>query len=149
MKQIKIFALIALCLAALSSCISHDNEYAPEYEKEGMPVFGKITMTPSKVVTDKDAVSVEVDVVCPFGIKAIQLYYWLDGNFDKKVATKVAPFKGKSDVAVTYKGKNIIPKQRAGVKVSFQLVALSTYDMSNTTNVATYEVVESEATPEQ
>lgn len=149
MKKIKLMAVLMLCLTALGSCIDHDNEYAPEYGDEGMPKFGRVDMKPSRVITSDDAVSVTVDITCFFGMRGAQLYYWLNDNVEKPVSTKTQWFKGLEDKAVTFKGDKIIPKQKAGTKVTFQIAAESAYGMRNLTDPISYEVAEPEPAPEK
>lgn len=141
MKKIKVFALLVCCMAALSSCISHDNEYVPEFDEKNAPMFGTIEMTPKGEITSNDAVSVKVDIVCLYGMSGAQLYYSLNDD-PKLISTRVMPFKGENDKSVTYKGDKIIPKQKAGTTVRFQIVASSTHGMRNTSNMVTYTVVD-------
>ncbi len=141
MKKIKVFALLVCCMAALSSCISHKNEYVPEFDDKNAPKFGTIEMTPKGEITSNDAVSVKVDIVCMYGLSGAQLWYKLNDD-PKLIPTRMMPFKGENDKSVTYKGDKIIPKQKAGTTVRFQIVASSTRGMRDTTNMVTYTVVD-------
>ena len=141
MKNLKIFALLALCVAVLSSCISHENEEVPEYGPMGFPKFGNVVITPNRVVTEEDAVTVEASVSCIYGLKAVAVGYWI--NDDTKTMRVVGNkfYRGDKDTSVKFKADKIIPQQLAGTKVSFQVVAKSTFDVQNTSEVYSFTVV--------
>ena len=99
MKKL-LFAAAAVWL--LAAC---NKELGPEYETP--PVFDEVTFT---------------TVSCPYKVKQVWLAYFVDGDESNVVTTK--PFNYDA-TTVTFKER--IPGQKAGAKVSFQVLTRSDY----------------------
>ena len=135
MKKL-LFAAAAVWL--LAAC---NKELGPEYETP--PVFDEVTFTtatqPDKItepVKVDEVVWVNATVSCPYKVKQVWLAYFVDGDESNVVTTK-SPQKAEK-VTVNYTGnfnydattvtfKERIPGQKAGAKVSFQVLTRSDY----------------------
>ena len=121
MKKL-LFAAAAVWL--LAAC---NKELGPEYETP--PVFDEVTFTtatqPDKItepVKVDEVVWVNATVSCPYKVKQVWLAYFVDGDESNVVTTK--PFNYDA-TTVTFKER--IPGQKAGAKVSFQVLTRSDY----------------------
>lgn len=116
MKKL-LFAAAAVWL--LAAC---NKELGPEYETP--PVFDEVTFTtatqPDKItepVKVDEVVWVNATVSCPYKVKQVWLAYFVDGDESNVVTT--TPFNYDA-TTVTFRER--IPGQKAGAKVSFQVL---------------------------
>ena len=121
MKKL-LFAAAAVWL--LAAC---NKELGPEYETP--PVFDKVTFTTAtqpdgvtKPVKVDEGVWVNATVSCPYKVKQVRLAYFVDGD-DSNVEMTNPYFYD----ATTVTFKEWIPGQKAGAKVTFQVLAQSDY----------------------
>lgn len=118
----KLLFAAAVCL--LAAC---NEELGPEYETP--PVFDEVTFTtatqPDGVVdpvTVDEIVTVNATVSCPYKVRQVWLAYFVDG--DESDVKTTNPYNYDA-TTVTFKER--IPGQKAGAKVSFQVLARSDY----------------------
>lgn len=121
MKKL-LFAAAAVWL--LAAC---NKELGPEYETP--PVFDEVTFTtatqPDKItepVKVDEVVWVNATVSCPYKVKQVWLAYFVDGDESNVVTT--TPFNYDA-TTVTFRER--IPGQKAGAKVTFQVLTRSDY----------------------
>lgn len=133
MKKLLLAAAAVCCLAACNK------ELGPEYETP--PVFDKVTFTtatqPDGIVDpvkEDEVVWVNATVSCPYKVKQVWLAYFLDG--DESNVKTTTPYNYDA-TTVTFKER--IPGQKAGTKVTFQVLTRSDY-VFIWTNTYTYKV---------
>lgn len=140
MKKLLLAAAAVCCLAACNK------ELGPEYKTP--PVFDKVTFTtatqPEGVVDPvkvDETVWVNATVSCPYKVKQVWLAYFVDGDeADVKTTT---PYNYDA-TTVTFKER--IPGQKAGSKVTFQVLTRSDY-VFMWTQAYTYKVEGGEEKP--
>ncbi len=127
------------CLAALLALASCNDEVGPEYTTR--PEFGTVTYTPA-VVTESDKVSVSVPISCQYGLASAWVVYALNDDFQNLKAVSQYFFKGEAETSATYRAANVIPEQRIGTKVTFQVQAATPYGVLGLSEPVTYTVTD-------
>lgn len=103
---------------SLSAC---NPDRGPEYTTPAE--FGEVTVSPQIMAFDSE-VRVKVSVSCPYGLRNVCILYMLDvTSFD-------------------YEG--VIPRQRAGRKVTFRIRAITAYNVPSYTQFREYTVPDEE-----
>lgn len=103
---------------SLSAC---NPDRGPEYTTPAE--FGEVTVSPQIMSFDSE-VRVKVSVSCPYGLRNVCILYMLDvTSFD-------------------YEG--VIPRQRAGRKVTFRIRAITAYNVPSYTQLREYTVPDEE-----
>lgn len=123
-------ALLALlCLAACNS--------TPGPEHTTPAEFGEVIYFPTEV-TSETPVTVEVPVTSQYGFSRVDIVYMLDD--DKSDVKAVSPriFPSAEITSFTYNGT--IPKQPAGKKVTFQVRAITSYNVPSYSQPRFYTV---------
>lgn len=141
MNDMKKVLMAVAAVFALTAC---NEELGPEYSTAAE--FGEVQMTPVRVTAD-DAVSLEVVVRSTYGISAVQVAYFLNDDITDIKSSKPTLYPGHSQTSVVYKPENVIPAQEAGTKVSFQIVAQTSYNVISGTRVYHYTVIDGEEEP--
>lgn len=133
MKKLLLAAAAVCCLAACNK------ELGPEYETP--PIFEDVTFTtatqPDKItepVEVDEIVTVQATVTCPYKVRQVWLAYYVNGDESDVKTTNPYNYDATS---VTFKER--IPGQKAGTKVTFQVLARSDY-VFIWTNTYTYKV---------
>jgi len=136
MKKLIFAFAAALCFA---SC---NDDIGPEYSTAA--VFGEVTYSP-EVVAPGQKVTVKAPVTSKYGLAGVQIAYYLDDD-TADVKTTSPWYYTKADKEVVYSGT--LPEQKAGVKVTFQLVAVTPYSVASVSDIYNYTVSEEE-TPQE
>lgn len=136
MKKLLIMAAAVCCLAACNK------ELGPEYKVA--PVISNVVYNPTEVHAGED-VRVTATVTSEYGFTGISILRWL--NDDAKEVKEEGAWlsTNKTDTEKRYSGT--IGKQKAGTKVSFQVLAASAYSVFTLSEVYEY-TVQDEADPE-
>ena len=100
---------------SLSAC---NPDRGPEYTTPAE--FGEVTVSPQTMAFDSE-VRVKVSVSCPYGLRNVCILYMLDG--DESDVRTVAKTEPPADVT-SFDYEGVIPRQRAGRKVTFRIRAL-------------------------
>lgn len=122
---------MAVALAALAAC---DKEPGPEYTTPAG--FGAVVFKPEPV-TSQDAVHVTVPITSTYGLGQAQIVYALGDAAESARSTQPIPYL-KTTTATTFAGT--IPKQAAGTKVTFRVVAYTAYGVVSWSDVCQYTV---------
>ena len=101
---------------SLSAC---NPDRGPEYTTPAE--FGEVTVSPQIMAFDSE-VRVKVSVSCPYGLRNVCILYMLDG--DESDVRTVAKTEPPADVT-SFDYEGVIPRQRAGRKVTFRIRARS------------------------
>lgn len=101
---------------SLSAC---NPDRGPEYTTPAE--FGEVTVSPQTMAFDSE-VRVKVSVSCPYGLRNVCILYMLDG--DESDVRTVAKTEPPADVT-SFDYEGVIPRQRAGRKVTFRIRALT------------------------
>lgn len=136
MKKLLIMAVAACCLAACNK------ELGPEYKVA--PVISNVSYSPQEVHAGDD-VRVTATVTSQYGFTGISIIRVLNDD-DTKVKEEGAWLStNKTDTEKRYSGT--IGKEKAGTKVTFQVLAVSAYSVYAFSEVYEYTVQE-ESEPE-
>lgn len=100
---------------SLSAC---NPDRGPEYTTPAE--FGEVTVSPQIMSFDSE-VRVKVSVSCPYGLRNVCILYMLDG--DESDVRTVAKTEPPADVT-SFDYEGVIPRQRAGRKVTFRIRAI-------------------------
>lgn len=101
---------------SLSAC---NPDRGPEYTTPAE--FGEVTVSPQIMSFDSE-VRVKVSVSCPYGLRNVCILYMLDG--DESDVRTVAKTEPPADVT-SFDYEGVIPRQRAGRKVTFRIRAIT------------------------
>lgn len=142
--------LLAAALVGLAAC-NEDTEYGPEYTTA--PELGEITYvgedSGTTTITADEAVDVSCEVTSKYGLHSVWIVFML--NDEPQSAAKASVWENPSpnspNFTKNYSGK--IPAQKAGTKVSFQLVAYSPYGVGIFSYAKDYTVLAAEPAPEE
>lgn len=104
---------------SLSAC---NPDRGPEYTTPAE--FGEVTVSPQTMAFDSE-VRVKVSVSCPYGLRNVCILYMLDG--DESDVRTVAKTEPPADVT-SFDYEGVIPRQRAGRKVTFRIRAITAYN---------------------
>ena len=110
---------------SLSAC---NPDRGPEYTTPAE--FGEVTVSPQTMAFDSE-VRVKVSVSCPYGLRNVCILYMLDGDEPPADVT-----------SFDYEG--VIPRQRAGRKVTFRIRAITAYNVPSYTQLREYTVPDEE-----
>lgn len=105
---------------SLSAC---NPDRGPEYTTPAE--FGEVTVSPQTMAFDSE-VRVKVSVSCPYGLRNVCILYMLDG--DESDVRTVAKTEPPADVT-SFDYEGVIPRQRAGRKVTFRIRAITAYNI--------------------
>lgn len=105
---------------SLSAC---NPDRGPEYTTPAE--FGEVTVSPQIMSFDSE-VRVKVSVSCPYGLRNVCILYMLDG--DESDVRTVAKTEPPADVT-SFDYEGVIPRQRAGRKVTFRIRAITAYNV--------------------
>ena len=105
---------------SLSAC---NPDRGPEYTTPAE--FGEVTVSPQIMAFDSE-VRVKVSVSCPYGLRNVCILYMLDG--DESDVRTVAKTEPPADVT-SFDYEGVIPRQRAGRKVTFRIRAITAYNV--------------------
>lgn len=131
MKKLLFAAFAALSLAACNK------ELGPEYTTAAE--VGKIVMTPSAPAENSE-VTVTAPITSLYGLHAAQLAYQL--NDDPSTAKTTMPvYYTKENTSVTFTA--VIPAQKAGTKVTFQVHVVTPYSVLTFSELQEYTVLPS------
>ena len=86
-------------------------------------------------------VRVKVSVSCPYGLRNVCILYMLDG--DESDVRTVAKTEPPADVT-SFDYEGVIPRQRAGRKVTFRIRAITAYNVPSYTQLREYTVPDEE-----
>lgn len=126
---------LVLALAAVFCLVACRKELGPEYTTA--PEFGEVVITP--VVPDSEQeVSLRVPITSQYGLHAAQTAYVLDDD-PEKIENTAPVFYTKENTSVVYNA--VIPKQKAGTKVSYQVMAMTPYGVLAVTPIMEYTVI--------
>lgn len=128
-----------VALAAVFALTACNKEIGPEYSTPAE--FGEVTRLPALVTAD-DAVTLQVTITSPYGLNAAQVAYYLNDDLSTIKSSKPTLFQGQSQTSVVYKAEKAIPKQEAGTKVSFQIVAETPFNVISGTRIYEYTVTD-------
>lgn len=142
--------LLAAALIGLAAC-NEDTNYGPEYSTA--PELGEITyvgeVSGTTTITAAEAVNVSCEITSKYGLHSVWMRYII--NDEVQSPTEVGLWENPSpytpNFTKNYSGK--IPAQKAGTKVSFQLVAYSPYGVGIFSYAKEYTVIAAEPTPEE
>lgn len=135
MKKLLLAAAAVCCLAACNK------ELGPEYKTP--PQISEVSYKTTGIAAD-EVVSVSATFTSVYGLQYGWIAYYL--NEDDSDVKQTNPYMySKNQTSATFTGK--IPGQKAGTKVTFQVLATSAYQIPAWTEVYTY-TVEDEAEPE-
>ena len=109
---------------SLSAC---NPDRGPEYTPPAE--FGEVTVSPQTMAFDSE-VRVKVSVSCPYGLRNVCILYMLDG--DESDVRTVAKTEPPADVT-SFDYEGVIPRQRAGRKVTFRIRAITAYNVPSYT----------------
>lgn len=138
MKTRLFTVLVVMCLSACNS--SRGPEYTTPAE------FGEVSVSPRVMASDSE-VRVKVSVSCSYGLRNVCILYMLDG--DKSDVRTVAKTEPPADIT-SFDYEGIIPRQKAGRKVTFWIRAITAYNVPSYTQPREYTVPdEEEEEPEQ
>lgn len=131
MMRLFLLALIGiLCLASCSKERGLEHETPAEFGTVVYPQFG---------ITSVVDVLVKADVTCPYGLARICIGYVLDEKYS--VCNYTTPqYYTEENTSVSFEG--FIPKQKAGVRVEFWVVANTTYGVESYSEIYEYTVAE-------
>lgn len=130
MRSVLLAAVAALCLAACNS--------KPGPEQTTPAEFGEVTFYPT-VVTPETKVTVSVPVTSQYGLTSVYIVYMR--NEDPSDVKFTAPkYLTREITSLTYEGT--IPEQKAGTKVTFQVCALTAYNVPSFSQIKEYTVPE-------
>lgn len=135
MKMLTIKNLLLATAAALSLAACN-TELGPEYST--LPAFGEVSYTPA-LVTPENTVSVSVAITSQYGLQRAWIAYFLNDD-ELNIKTTAPYFYTKAHTSVTFKGT--LPKQVAGTKVTFRVVAATPYDVLDGSQIHSYTVTE-------
>lgn len=128
--------LAALAVAALAAC---NTKVGPEYTTR--PHITEVGFTPEKV-TSVDKVSIRATVTSKYGLQRVLVSYYIgEMTADTKVQTafdKYYAVKGETTKSI----EATIAAQPAGTKVTFQIAAISHYNIGGASQTYTYTVVD-------
>ncbi len=135
MKKLLLAAAAVCCLAACNK------ELGPEYKTP--PEISEVSFKTTGIAAD-EVVTVSAMLTCTYGLQYGWIAYYL--NEDESDVTRTNPYMyAKNQTSATFSGK--IPGQKAGTKVTFQVLATSAYQVPVWTNTYTY-TVEGELEPD-
>lgn len=120
---------------SLSAC---NPDRGPEYTTPAE--FGEVTVSPQIMSFDSE-VRVKVSVSCPYGLRNVCILYMLDG--DESDVRTVAKTEPPADVT-SFDYEGVIPRQRAGRKVTFRIRAITAYNVPSYTQLREYTVPDEE-----
>ena len=106
---------------SLSAC---NPDRGPEYTTPAE--FGEVTVSPQTMAFDSE-VRVKVSVSCPYGLRNVCILFMLDG--DESDVRTVAKTEPPADVT-SFDYEGVIPRQRAGRKVTFRIQCALLYAAS-------------------
>ena len=133
MRRTFFAAAAALCLAACNSSSGPERSTPAE--------FGEVTFAPTEVTPETD-VEVEAFVTSKYGFRRVDIVYILDDDrSDVRFASLLRSFESEA-TSLTYKGT--IPRQKAGRKVTFQVRAITAYDVVTLSDPQTYTIPDEE-----
>ena len=127
--------LTVLAAMSLSAC---NPDRGPEYTTPAE--FGEVTVSPQIMAFDSE-VRVKVSVSCPYGLRNVCILYMLDG--DESDVRTVAKTEPPADVT-SFDYEGVIPRQRAGRKVTFRIRAITAYNVPSYTQLREYTVPDEE-----
>ena len=127
--------LTVLAAMSLSAC---NPDRGPEYTTPAE--FGEVTVSPQTMAFDSE-VRVKVSVSCPYGLRNVCILYMLDG--DESDVRTVAKTEPPADVT-SFDYEGVIPRQRAGRKVTFRIRAITAYNVPSYTQLREYTVPDEE-----
>lgn len=136
MKKLLIMAVAACCLAACNK------ELGPEYKVA--PVISGVTFSPQEVHAGEN-VHVSATVTSEYGFTGISILRALNDDETKVKEEGAWLSTNKTDTEKRYSGT--IGKEKAGTKVTFQILAVSAYSVYTFSEVYEYTVQE-ETDPE-
>lgn len=136
MKKLLIMAVAACCLAACNK------ELGPEYKVA--PVISGVTFSPQEVHAGEN-VHVSATVTSEYGFTGISILRALNDDETKVKEEGAWLSTNKTDTEKRYSGT--IGKEKAGTKVTFQILAVSAYGVYTFSEVYEYTVQE-ETDPE-
>lgn len=110
---------------SLSAC---NPDRGPEYTTPAE--FGEVTVSPQTMAFDSE-VRVKVSVSCPYGLRNVCILYMLDG--DESDVRTVAKTEPPADVT-SFDYEGVIPRQRAGRKVTFRIRAITAYNVPSSSS---------------
>lgn len=122
----------ALCLAACNP------DRGPEYTTPAE--FGEMSVSPQAVVSEME-IAVKVPVSCQYGFRSVYIAYWFDddvGDVDYSMRTNP----GKNITSFTYEGT--ISWKSGARKVTFQVWAISAYNVPSYTQSRSYTIPDEE-----
>ncbi|WP_290541123.1 hypothetical protein [Alistipes sp.] len=120
-------------LAAVSLAACNPNR-GPEYTTPAE--FGEVTVQPQTIDSDSE-VRVKVSVSCPYGLRNVCILYMLDDDeSDVRTVAKTEPPAG----VTSFDYEGIIPRQKAGRKVTFRIRAITAYNVASYTQLQEYRV---------
>ena len=128
MKTRLFTVLAAMCLSACNS--SRGPEYTTPAE------FGEVGVSPRVMASDSE-VLVKVSVSCSYGLRNVCILYMLDG--DKSDVRTVAKTEPPADIT-SFDYEGIIPRQKAGRKVTFWVRAITAYDVVTLSDPRSYTI---------
>lgn len=137
MKKLLIMAVAACCLAACNK------ELGPEYKVA--PVISGVAFSPQKVHAGEN-VHVSATVTSEYGFTGISILYSLNEDPSTTEEPKDLVWYG-SEKDKSKKYEATIKGQKAGTKVTFQVLAVSAYGVYAFSEVGEYIVLE-ESDPE-
>lgn len=142
---VNVTSLIAVASAAtlaigmaLSGTAQNFAGGVPEYTTPAE--FGEVTVSPQTMAFDSE-VRVKVSVSCPYGLRNVCILYMLDG--DESDVRTVAKTEPPADVT-SFDYEGVIPRQRAGRKVTFRIRAITAYNVPSYTQLREYTVPDEE-----
>lgn len=139
--MIKNLLLVVTLVITLAAC---NKDLGPEYSTS--PVFGEMNYTPI-LVTPESPVSVSAVITSEYGLQSAWIVYYLNED-EMEIKTTAPYYYTEANTSVIFKGS--IPKQKAGTKVTFQVRAITPYNVLGGGEVSTYTVVEApEEKPEE
>ena len=136
MKKLLIMAVAACCLAACNK------ELGPEYKVA--PVISGVTFSPQEVHAGEN-VHVSATVTSEYGFTGISILRALNDDETQVKEEGAWLSSNKTDTEKRYSGT--IGKEKAGTKVTFQILAVSAYGVYTFSEVYEYTVQE-ETDPE-
>lgn len=140
MKRTLFAAVATLCLAACNSDSGPERTTPAE--------FGEVTFFPAEVTPDTE-VTVKASITSEYGFRRVDIVYFLDDDESYVLfASLMRSFEAETK-ALTYRG--IIPRQKAGRKVTFRVRAITTYDVVTYSDPQSYTIPgeEEDEKPEQ
>lgn len=139
----RLFTVVAaLCLAACNP--------DPGPEQTTPAEFGVVSFYPAEITSETD-VTVEVPVTSEYGFSRVDIIYMLNDDSSNVKTESTRYFPSREIMSFIYSGK--IPRQKAGCKVTFQVRAITAYNVVSYSQILSYTVLkdgeEDDNRPEQ